>query len=96
MRSFSDSLGDLGGLHDDVIAWLDWQQTQFMRLAVESLTQAEAREYTGDGSADAGLYWRLSAPGYLDATDWAGPFSTLGDAVRDAYRAHGDEMPFDE
>ena len=33
-----------------------------------------------DYEAEKGWYARLSAPGYLDATDWTGPFETLEDA----------------
>lgn len=28
-------------------------------------------------------FYRLSAPGYMDATDWTGPFPTLADARAD-------------
>lgn len=38
----------------------------------------------GDGEADArfveGWFCRLSAPGYMDCTDWSGPFRTQVDA----------------
>lgn len=37
---------------------------------------------------DAGFFARLSAPGYLDCTDWEGPFATEGEArayIRDTW-----------
>jgi hypothetical protein len=39
------------------------------------------------------VFCRLQAPGYLDATDWSGPFDTLVEArasIRDDYNAHPD------
>ena len=32
---------------------------------------------------EAGWYSRLSAPGYLDATDWHGPYKTSDEALRE-------------
>jgi hypothetical protein len=35
-----------------------------------------------------GIYCRLSAPGYMDCTEWAGPFETIEEAqehIRDMY-----------
>ena len=61
----------------------------FMIPTAEYLSEAEAREYVYDAlmaedptnDADprdypAGWYARLSAPGYLDCTDWMGPYKT--------------------
>lgn len=31
----------------------------------------------------SGIFYRLSAPGYLDCTEWSGPFATLDDARAD-------------
>lgn len=33
---------------------------------------------------EGGWYVRLSAPGYLDCTDWCGPFETKEEARREA------------
>ena len=38
------------------------------------LNRSEAREYLDDPEAISGWYGRLSASGYLDCTDWVGPF----------------------
>jgi hypothetical protein len=35
----------------------------------------------GDDDAISGWWCRLSAPGYLDCTDWHGPFDTEDDAI---------------
>ena len=57
----------------------------FMQPIAEYLTEVEVREYIYEPSlADggdpdeplAGWYGRLSAPGYLDCTDWDGPYLT--------------------
>ena len=39
--------------------------------------------YSGDLRAERheGWYSRLSAPGYLDCTDWSGPFTTEQEAL---------------
>lgn len=38
--------------------------------------------------AEAGWYARLSASGYLDCTDWQGPYSTAFRAIRDLCRTY--------
>ena len=38
-----------------------------------------------------GWFARLSAPGYLDATDWAGPFKTAEEASDYLDEVYGDE-----
>lgn len=61
----------------------------FMRPEVTKLTHNEAIEYCDDsdnpsmsGNDDcSGFYARLSAPGYLDCTDWSGPFKTEAEAL---------------
>ena len=40
--------------------------------------------------AEAGIYYRLSAPGYLDCTDWSGPFETVEEAVADMLSMYAD------
>ena len=61
----------------------------FMQPSVQFLTHAEAIEYCNDadnplmsGNDDcSGFYSRLSAPGYLDCTEWNGPFKTEAEAL---------------
>lgn len=55
----------------------------FMVPIAEFLTAKEAREYTGDAEAKKGWYSRLSAPGYLDCTDWQGPYATEVASIRE-------------
>ena len=50
-------------------------------------TLADLAEYT-EGEPRSfepvtGYFARLSAPGYLDTTDWSGPFATLEEAMAD-------------
>ncbi len=63
----------------------------FMIPVAEYLSEAEAREYIYEpGLADggdpdepvAGFYGRLSAPGYMDCTDWDGPYDRAWKALR--------------
>jgi len=58
----------------------------FMKPAACYLTKDEAREYAPPGvdvsDYEAGWYGRLSAPGYLDCTDWTGPFDTEAEALK--------------
>ncbi len=47
----------------------------------------------GTGEIIEGKWWaRLSAPGYMDATEWSGPYDSLDDA-RDAIREMWDVDP---
>ena len=49
-------------------------------------------------TAGRGWYYRLSAPGYMDCTDWSGPYASLTEAKRQVLRDHdvhpdtGDEL----
>jgi len=49
---------------------------------VEYFNAIEAAEYLEDPEAEAGNYARLSAPGYLDCTDWQGPYPRAWMALR--------------
>ena len=54
------------------------------------------REYE---EIEAGWYGRLSAPGYLDCTDWQGPYTTADEALKDVmdeYEVDGEGNPTDE
>jgi hypothetical protein len=42
----------------------------------------EALIDSGMDYEEDGIYCRLSADGYLDCTDWHGPFATIEDAAR--------------
>lgn len=61
----------------------------FMRPSVQFLSHAEAIEYCDDSDNPlmsgnencSGYYSRLSAPGYLDCTEWLGPFKTEAEAL---------------
>jgi hypothetical protein len=40
---------------------------------------------------DDKVYARLSASGYLDCTDWSGPYADTEEAAKDLLRRYGDE-----
>ena len=67
-------------------------ETAFMVPVAEYFTEDEAREFyfapciaeggdPGD-EPEAGWYARLSAPGYMDCTDWDGPHLSAFRAIR--------------
>lgn len=74
----------------EVQEWLDAQEEEFMRPAVDYLTEQEAQEYTDDPEARPGYYSRLSAPGYMDCTDWQGPYHTPEEALEGLYETFAD------
>ena len=69
---------------------------QFMAPEIQFLSTCEAIEYTEDDTASRGWYWRLSASGYLDCTDWSGPFSTEFSAVLDCIDTCGDDVELED
>lgn len=85
-------------LSKDCKAWLekDWTH-EFMEPDIQHFTEEEAAEFmTADEWGDekeplAGFYARLSAPGYLDATDWVGPYETEDEAIEALFELYGDE-----
>ena len=40
---------------------------------------------------DDGIYCRLSANGFLDCTDWSGPFASIEEAAQCLIDLYGDE-----
>ena len=55
----------------------------FMIPFANELSETEARQFTGDPEATSGWYSQLSAPGYMDQTDWMGPFDTPEEALKE-------------
>ena len=56
----------------------------FMVPVTEYFFEQDVIEYGINAEEDepeAGWYGRLSAPGYLDATDWHGPYKTSDEAL---------------
>jgi hypothetical protein len=80
--------------------WLEAQNNEFMNPFAYHFTADEAAELNesyADGYLDdedksgrAGWYSRLSAPGYLDCTDWLGPFETEDEAFEALYDMYGE------
>lgn len=65
---------------------------------------ADLEEGESETNAWRGTHWfcRLSAPGYMDCTDWSGPFDTLEEAKQDIEVTYdvnpdtGEEAEYDE
>lgn len=58
--------------------------------------QAELLQYTAghvffSAELKTGYFTRLSASGYLDCTDWNGPYETLYEAIWDLFNNYHDE-----
>jgi len=81
----------------------------FMTPVANYFTKEEAIEYTFEGDREvhcledgpeadlSGWYSRLSANGYLDCTEWSGPFKTGEEALKyvmDLYEVdeHGNDL----
>ena len=58
----------------------------FMKPCVESFYLSDE----GAGIAEPGVYWRRPAPGYLDCTEWVGPFETEEEAVANMLQMYAD------
>jgi hypothetical protein len=75
--------------------WLEQQGNEFMQPFADFFSDAMARlcvDGLEDTRADlAGWYSRLSAPGYLDCTDWIGPFDTEDEAFESLYETYGND-----
>ena len=73
------------------VRWCDKQSKEFLKPQVCAFTEEEAREALDDPEALSGFYARLSADGYLDCTEWQGPYLTVGKALKGLYDTYGDE-----
>ena len=78
-----------------VKGWRGASQNNHMVPEIEYFNASEAREYVDaqwsedvEITAEPGWYHRLTAPGYLDATDWSGPFPTAYRCLRDCLRTY--------
>ena len=67
---------------------LDLSEEKFMTPYVCYFEDAHE---IGDEFSDPGWYWRLSADGYLDCTEWLGPFETEAHALADMLLECGDD-----
>lgn len=43
-----------------------------------------------------GWFYRLSAPGYMDCTDWSGPYASEVEAARACVSEYGDDVELEE
>lgn len=65
-----------------------------------SVSAAEVAKIHGEDIEDVetitGWFARMSAPGYLDCTEWCGPFETEEDAINHLSEMYGDDDDDDE
>ena len=93
-------------LSDKTQQIIDALDREFMATDVRHFSDAEAREYCrsefddddddDDDSSKSGYYARLSASGYMDCTDWSGPFETSDEAYENLAETHGDSVVIDQ
>lgn len=73
--------------------WLEKQNKAFMHPVATYFNlddMAWMKKEQGLEDATPGWYCRLSAPGYLDCTDWSGPYESEADALLNLYNTYGD------
>jgi hypothetical protein len=82
-----------------------YEKSEFVRCEMHgevSSVPADCYNEADHGTAierETGWFYRLSAPGYMDCTEWSGPFATEADARADCRETHdvdpetGDDLP---
>lgn len=70
--------------------WLEQQGNEFMQPFAEYITAEEAGDSANKMNDNPQWYSRLSAPGYLDCTDWQGPYETEDEALEALYETYAD------
>lgn len=73
---------------NEVREWAESQNNEFMQPSVayfDSTEWCDAIEGDRRNPENHGWYVRLSAPGYLDCTDWEGPFDSEFEAMAELY-----------
>lgn len=75
---------------DEVAKIIHVLSQHFLQPDVQSFNEREALE-AGAGD-QKGWYFRLSAPGYLDCTDWYGPYDTEDEANEELAETFGDDI----
>lgn len=90
---------ETGRFVNELDQWLAQQSKEFMKPVACYFDETEAREYctdpddlllSDDDQPGAGWYSRLSAPGYLDCTDWSGPHDTERAALQALFDMYGE------
>lgn len=82
----------------DIISSVDWATLTNEDSDEETLHRIAQGWYNGkvwEVSTTKGFGARLSAPGYMDATDWT-VFSTLDEAKSHLVEMYGDDIELDE
>lgn len=83
----------IAAISPDALEWLNEQLGEFMQ---PSASYFDAKEWQDTIDADrydpdsAGWYSRLSAPGYLDCTEWQGPYESEAHALVALYETYGE------
>ena len=70
-------------------AWGELEH-EFMTPQIELFQVSPDAEYLDKLGEDAGYYARLSASGYMDCTEWSGPFETEEEAMAELISVYCD------
>lgn len=77
----------------EAVAFEAFDITTNMEPEVQRFTKQDAEKYIGEGGG-AGYYARLTMPGYMDSTDWRGPYRNENEALRELEEIDGPwELP---
>ena len=79
----------LGWSVQDVESGISELNESFMPISIDEFQTGELKDDDGE-DLPAGVYGRLSADGYMDCTDWHGPFETEEEAVADLLSCYCD------
>lgn len=71
----------------DLIHYDDSLQDDYILGELYAYCEGQPQSY----EIETGWYSRLSAPGYMDRTDWMGPFKTQSQAENECKQLYGDD-----
>ena len=77
-------------LSQDCKQWLEAQAAEFLQPEVDYLSAGSIADEECLENTEPGWYARLSAPGYLDCTDWVGPYDTEEEALEALFDVYGE------
>lgn len=84
---------EIAAINPEAIEWLNEQLGEFMRPSAHYFDRKEWNDgLPGNRRCSTcwGWYARLSAPGYLDCTDWHGPYESEAQALVALWEVYGD------
>lgn len=87
---FAEVPGQEGKSLSDQAEWLEFDAPAYF---AEMLGEEESNVWSVERDESPQWYARLNAPGYMDATDWSGPYETEKEArdyIESTYDVHNE------